>query len=142
MRLVRVDVDEQQLQKNATSSAPILGRVEVVVPELLERSRTGTPGRGGAGAVRAAAVREVLLLAREVDGAPFAELHRQLRDVLADDAIVRGDSAQVSYYGTVHYFPMSRPRQFLYPRGSPPSDMAFLPPLERRSPSRSSRSFV
>ena len=62
-------------------------------------------------------MREVLLEAREVDGAPFAELHRQLRDVLADDAIVCGDSAQVSYYGTVHYFPMSRPRQFLYPAG-------------------------
>ena len=35
----------------------------------------------------------------------------------ARDAIVTGDSAQVSYYGTVHYFPMSRPRQFLYPAG-------------------------
>jgi acetolactate synthase-1/2/3 large subunit len=69
------------------------------------------------GAVRAAATRTILLTAREADGAPFAELHRQLRALLADDAIVTGDSAQISYYGTVHYFPIARPRQFLYPAG-------------------------
>jgi acetolactate synthase-1/2/3 large subunit len=115
--LVRVDIDEQQLQKNATSSAPILGRAGAVAAELLRALGPGPQSVGTPGAARAAATRERLVLAQEVDGAPFAELHRQLRDVLADDAIVTGDSAQVSYYGTVHYFPMSRPRQFLYPAG-------------------------
>jgi acetolactate synthase-1/2/3 large subunit len=115
--LVRVDIDEKQLQKNAYASAPILGRADVVVPALLTDLGSGSPDVSQPGAARASAVRDVLLAARDVDGAPFAELHRQLRDVLADDAIVTGDSAQVSYYGTVHYFPMSRPRQFLYPVG-------------------------
>jgi len=115
--LVRVDLDERQLQKNATSSAPVLGRAEVVVPELLSALGPGPQDAQTPGAARASATRALLLEAREVDGAPFAELHRELRDVLADDAIVTGDSAQVSYYGTVHYFPMSRPRQFLYPAG-------------------------
>jgi acetolactate synthase-1/2/3 large subunit len=115
--LVRVDIDEQQLQKNAHSCAPILGRADAVAPELLSSLGAGPQRVEKPGASRAAAVRRLLLEAREVDGAPFAELHRQLREVLADDAIITGDSAQVSYYGTVHYFPMSRPRQFLYPTG-------------------------
>jgi acetolactate synthase-1/2/3 large subunit len=115
--LVRVDIDEQQLQKNAASSAPVLGEARAVLPALLDALGPGPQPVAVAGVGRAAAVRDVLLAAREVDGAPFAELHRQLREVLADDAVVTGDSAQVSYFGTVHYFPMSRPRQFLYPVG-------------------------
>ena len=115
--LVRVDIDDDQLQKNARSCAPILGRAETVVPELLSRLGAGPQGVDVPGARRASAARSLILDAREIDGAPFADLHRRLRQLLAPDAIVTGDSAQVSYYGTVHYLPMSRPRQFLYPAG-------------------------
>lgn len=115
--LVRIDIDEQQLQKNAHASAPILGRADVVVPELV-RALGPEDGRDlRDGTTRAAAARDALQGAREIDGAPFAELHYQLRETLADDAIITGDSAQVCYYGTVHYFSMPSPRQFLYPAG-------------------------
>ncbi len=115
--LVRIDIEEQQLQKNAQSSAPILGSANIVLPALLGTLGSKEQPATRPGAVRAAETRDILGRVREVDGAPFAELHRQLREVLAEDAIITGDSAQVSYYGTVHYFPMPRPRQFLYPAG-------------------------
>jgi thiamine pyrophosphate-dependent acetolactate synthase large subunit-like protein len=115
--LVRVDIDHQQLQKNARSCAPILGRAETIVPELLRLLGPGPQPVLMPGRARASDVRGLILAAREIDGAPFADLHGRLRQLLAQDAIVTGDSAQVSYYGTVHYFPMSHPRQFLYPCG-------------------------
>jgi thiamine pyrophosphate-dependent acetolactate synthase large subunit-like protein len=118
--LVRVDIDDDQLQKNARSCAPILGRAETVVPELLRSLGAGPQGVDMPGRARASAARRLILEAREIDGAPFADLHHRLRESLAPDAIVTGDSAQVSYYGTVHYLPMSRPRQFLYPAGFAP----------------------
>ncbi len=40
-----------------------------------------------------------------------------MRSVLPVDAVVAGDSAQVSYFGTVHFWPMEAPGRFLYPAG-------------------------
>nr|MBA2774236.1 acetolactate synthase [Nocardioidaceae bacterium] len=47
----------------------------------------------------------------------FVELHDVLKEVLPADAIIAGDSAQVSYFGTAHQWPAVRPGQFVYPAG-------------------------
>src|SRR5690606_32556763 len=46
---------------------------------------------------------------------------REVNGILATerpaDPVVAGDSAQVSYFGTVHFWPATRPAQFIYPTG-------------------------
>ncbi|HEX5762915.1 MAG TPA: 5-guanidino-2-oxopentanoate decarboxylase [Solirubrobacterales bacterium] len=112
-KLVRVDLEPAQLAKNATPGLAVRGDAAVTMAALAER----LPGAGRRGAERAAAVRAELAPLIERDGAEFALLHRVLGEVLGPDAVVSGDSSQVSYYGTVHQLPCERPRRFLYPVG-------------------------
>ncbi|GAA2793338.1 hypothetical protein [Nonomuraea dietziae] len=50
-------------------------------------------------------------------GAAWRPVQEVLRDCLPEDTIVAGDSAQVSYFGTVPFWPMDAPRRFVYPTG-------------------------
>ena len=115
-KLIRVDIDPEQLSKNAKPTAVLHGDAASVMTALTERlSKLPPPDRDGR--ARAAALREALAQRIASDAAEYVELHRQLRDLLGEDAIVTGDSSKVSYYGTVHQFPVDHPRRFLYPVG-------------------------
>ncbi|MFL5870174.1 MAG: 5-guanidino-2-oxopentanoate decarboxylase [Solirubrobacterales bacterium] len=115
-QLVRIDIDLMQLTKNAVPAAALHGDAAAAMAGLInELGSSAPPARNGV--ERAAALRSELdrIIAR--DGADYIDLHRALRSVLAEDAIVTGDSSMVSYYGTVHQFPVEHPRSFLYPVG-------------------------
>jgi thiamine pyrophosphate-dependent acetolactate synthase large subunit-like protein len=114
-RLVRVDIDRGQLTQNAVPAAALQGDAATVLEALArELRRSGGVPRDGAELGRLRAALEEIIAA---DGREYAELHRVLRQVLDEDAIVTGDSSMVSYYGTVHQFPVEHPRRFLYPVG-------------------------
>jgi thiamine pyrophosphate-dependent acetolactate synthase large subunit-like protein len=115
-RLVRVDIDAEQLSKNAAPAAALNGDAADVMTGLIGDLKTSSPAPRN-GAERASALRSELeeMIAR--DGSDYLELHRALRAALDEDAIVAGDSSMVTYYGTVHQFPVERPRCFLYPVG-------------------------
>jgi thiamine pyrophosphate-dependent acetolactate synthase large subunit-like protein len=112
--LIRVDLDPEQLAKNAAPDVAVRGDAAATLAALAERLPPRAERRG---AERAAALRADLAPLVERDGAEFALLHRVLGEALGPDAVVTGDSSQVSYYGTVHQLPMERPRRFLYPVG-------------------------
>jgi thiamine pyrophosphate-dependent acetolactate synthase large subunit-like protein len=48
---------------------------------------------------------------------PYRPYHEALQQVLPPDTVIAGDSAQASYFGTVHQWPCQRPGQFVYPAG-------------------------
>src|SRR6185312_2204600 len=69
------------------------------------------------GASQAAEIRDLALAeATEQDGL-WRAINDAVRAELPRTAIVAGDSAQVSYYGTAHFWPADEPGQFLYPTG-------------------------
>jgi acetolactate synthase-1/2/3 large subunit len=120
--LIRVDIDERQLQKNAVAEVALLGDANAVVRQLLAASHQRVPAGVSKrnGARRAATARERIAADVDLDGAPWAALHTELRRTMPSELVVAGDSAQVSYYGSAHLWPASRPRQFLYPTGYAP----------------------
>ena len=110
-RLVRVDVDADQLHKNAAADVAVAGDAAAV----LERLLGAVPARRAdedlepvRAAIRAEALR---------DGAPWLELVDALAGALGADGILSGDSTMAAYYGAVHFLPMDPAQRFIYPTG-------------------------
>ncbi len=117
--VVRIDVDPHQLQKNLPAAVAICMDASAAVHALLARLGPA-PALGAGGATwadSAEAVRETLRKEALVEGAQYEVLNRALCAALPEATIVAGDSAQVSYFGTAHFWPMGRAGQFLYPTG-------------------------
>jgi thiamine pyrophosphate-dependent acetolactate synthase large subunit-like protein len=110
--LIRIDIDPDQLHKNAPAAVPVLADAASALAALLPRLQPRPPG---AGARRAAAARRELRAAARPDG--LLALNEALAAALPADTIVAGDSSMVSYLGTAFYWPQQRPRRFLYPNG-------------------------
>jgi acetolactate synthase-1/2/3 large subunit len=111
-QVIRVDLDPGQLHKNVSAAVPLLGDARAVLAELIKRVDARPIGdrvSAAAAELRAAADAEALQ-----DGAEWAELNKALRAALPPDTIISGDSSQVTYLGTVHFFPTERPAELLY----------------------------
>ena len=112
--VIRIDIAAAQLHKNLPARIALHGDSAAVLHELASRlSGMPRPGLGRS----AAELRRKIDDAAAVDGAPWRAFHQALIEELPADTIVAGDSAQVSYFGTVHQWPATRPGQFLYPTG-------------------------
>jgi acetolactate synthase-1/2/3 large subunit len=111
--VVRVDLDPAQLHKNVPADIAVLGDSTVVLAELVDVLRgKGFPARTVDPADRAA-----VDAAAGADAGPWAEIQSVLVDALPGDTVVAGDSSQVTYYGTVHYWPFTPANRLLYPTG-------------------------
>lgn len=114
--VVRVDVDPRQLQKNLPASVALCmdarAAVDALVRELGDGDATSETWAATADRLRLELRAEAL-----VDGEPYEAINRELSAALPESTIVGGDSAQVSYFGTAHFWPMARPGRFLYPTG-------------------------
>ena len=113
--LIRVDIDSDQLQKNAPATIVVHADAEPALEGLLRLLSSSVAARPRGAEL--AAARAQIQAEADLDGAPFKPLHDALRRVLDRDAIVVGDSAQAVYYGTVHQLPAELPRRLLYPVG-------------------------
>jgi thiamine pyrophosphate-dependent acetolactate synthase large subunit-like protein len=51
------------------------------------------------------------------DAGPYAEINAAVRSALPAEAVLCGDSSQVTYFGSVHFFDVPGPRQFCYTPG-------------------------
>lgn len=110
--VVRIDVDPAQAHKNVAAGVVLTGDAGPILVGLLARLGGGDREPAALGAVRAA-IRDQAL----TDAGPLAGVQDALRAACPADVVVAGDSSQVSYYGTVHFWPMPEPRRFLYPTG-------------------------
>jgi acetolactate synthase-1/2/3 large subunit len=112
--LVQVDAAAERIG----TTYPALGLVGDAAATLAALAAELPPRAGGAGASRAAALRETI--GRGLDGSPYgAELGllRSLREALPRDAVHAWDMTILGYDASC-YFPALEPRRFLYPLGS------------------------
>jgi thiamine pyrophosphate-dependent acetolactate synthase large subunit-like protein len=131
-KVVRVDVDPHQLHKNLDATVTLCMDAGTAIDSLLARLHRADKSSDAAGSVSslrcqesarttwattAENVRVQLLEEALVEGAPYEAINRELSAALPHETIVAGDSAQVSYFGTAHFWPMNRAGQFLYPAG-------------------------
>ncbi|MGM0931167.1 MAG: thiamine pyrophosphate-binding protein [Actinomycetota bacterium] len=116
--VIRVDILPGQMAKNIAADVPLVGDSAAVVPQLLaalqENQDGGAPPRAESGANRAARLRPVLREAARELAPPLAALAEQVASVLPADAILGGDSSQVTYFGTASFVRQERPHSFLY----------------------------
>jgi acetolactate synthase-1/2/3 large subunit len=111
-RLIRVDVDPGQLEKNIAADVAVAGDARAALTGLLAALPERAVVPEDLGAARAAIREEAL-----ADGAPFVALAAALDEVLGPDGVLSGDSTMASYYGAVHFLPMDAARRWIYPTG-------------------------
>lgn len=112
--VVRIDIDERQLDKNLKATHGLHGDAAQTLRLLLDAL---PPEVGNTLGRRAAELRSACDADAMREGRPFAAYHAALREVLPAETIFAGDSAQVSYFGTAHQWPSLQPGQFVYPAG-------------------------
>lgn len=113
-KLVRVDIDADQLHKNAVADLPLHADVGSTVSLLTSLINTASDRSGAARVTEFRRHVAAQLMSSDDSREP---LQAALREVLAPDAIVCGDSSQVSYRGTGLFWKFPSPRQYLYPDG-------------------------
>ena len=110
--VIRCDIDAAQLNKNCAADHALLGDAATTLAALL----AALPGGSGS-TERAAALRSACLEEAAKDAGPYAEINAAVRAALPDDGVLTGDSSQVTYFGSVHFFDMPAPRRFCYSPG-------------------------
>jgi thiamine pyrophosphate-dependent acetolactate synthase large subunit-like protein len=116
--VIRVDVEAGQLRKRLTPAIGLHGDAATVLPrlaQLLAADRAVVVGPRSDGPARAQQTRQDCAAAAAPDAGPWAELNRALAAALPSGTIVAGDSSQVTYYGTAHFWPVSEPARLVYP---------------------------
>ena len=111
--VVRIDLDPAQLHKNVVADVAVAGDSAVVLEELVEVLRSKGFGTRTVDAADRAAVDA----GAQADAGPWAAIQRSLLKALPADTVVAGDSSQVTYYGTVHFWPFTPDNRLLYPTG-------------------------
>ena len=111
--VIRIDLDPAQMHKNVVADIAVVGDSAVVLVQLLDVMRD----KGFASLDVDPADRQSVAAGADVDAGPWAQIQRALAAALPSDTVVAGDSSQVTYYGTVHYWPFTPANRLLYPTG-------------------------
>jgi acetolactate synthase-1/2/3 large subunit len=110
--VVRIDIDSDRMSRTPGRYS-LIGDARATTALLIERLRGIDAGRPTTD--RAA---KQVAIAESVQRAwpgPLRGFHETLRSVLPADAVVAGDSSQVSYLGAGPHLAFPEPRSFLYP---------------------------
>ena len=110
--VIRCDIDAAQLNKNCPADHALLGDAATTVAALRALLRGGSGSTERAATLRAACLEEAAK-----DAGPYAEINAAVRAALPADGVLTGDSSQVTYFGSVHFFDMPAPRRFCYSPG-------------------------
>src|SRR6201999_3689084 len=79
--------------------------------------RAALPAGRAAAPERVATLRAACREEAAKDAGPYAEINAAVRAALPADGVLTGDSSQVTYFGSVHFFDMPAPRRFCYSPG-------------------------
>ena len=114
--VIRIDIAESQLTLNAPAriaihadAAEALAAIEAVLAQ-----HAVPAGPTDSAAHDLAELKAALAAEARADGETWFELNDELRKALPADTIIAGDSSQVTYMGTVHFFPVPSKNSFLY----------------------------
>ena len=111
--VVRCDIDPAQLDKNCPADHALLGDAAATLNAVF----AALPTKPAGGEQRAAALRTACREEAAVDADLYAEINAAVRAALPADAVLTGDSSQVTYFGSVHFFDLPAPRRFCYSPG-------------------------
>lgn len=111
--VIRCDIDAAQLNKNCPADHTLLGDAAATLSAL----RDALPSKPAGGEQRASELRAACRNEAAGDAGPYAEINAAVRAALPAEAALAGDSSQVTYFGSVHYFDMPAPRRFCYSPG-------------------------
>ncbi|HLU60555.1 MAG TPA: 5-guanidino-2-oxopentanoate decarboxylase [Pseudonocardia sp.] len=115
--VIRCDIDPGQLHKNCTADATLLGDAATALRALraaMPPLPTDAPLGGGD---RARQLREACRREARAQAGRYAEITAAVRAALPADGVLAGDSSQVTYLGSVHFFDLPAPRRFCYTPG-------------------------
>jgi acetolactate synthase-1/2/3 large subunit len=110
--VIRVDRELNQLHKGARATLPVLADAARFATAMAELDGWDRSDGSRAKAIRDAVDEEIARIA-----APYVTLHEALSEVLPEDAVIVGDSSQVSYMGTTLLWRSSQPDRVLGPLG-------------------------
>jgi thiamine pyrophosphate-dependent acetolactate synthase large subunit-like protein len=105
--VIRCDIEPGQLHKNCRADVGLLGDATATLRALLAGLPGREPGPAGAGELRDACRAEARL-----DAGTYEEINVAVRAALPAGAVLAGDSSQVTYLGSVHFFDVPAPRRF------------------------------
>ena len=113
--VIRCDIDSGQLDKNCQADHALLGDAAATLGALRQSLPDGQPSTSAQ--ERAATLRAACRAEAMADAGPYAEINAAVRAALPADAVLTGDSSQVTYFGSVHFFDLPSPRRFCYSPG-------------------------
>ncbi|QIM15981.1 thiamine pyrophosphate-binding protein [Leucobacter insecticola] len=108
--VIRVDILASQRDKNLAATHALIGDSAVVLPQLVSAL--------GSGSAAPALDLDAVRAASRAEGAAFAPLESKVAERIAralpSDAIVTGDSSQITYYGMTSAVRAEQPGSFMY----------------------------
>jgi thiamine pyrophosphate-dependent acetolactate synthase large subunit-like protein len=112
--VVRCDIEAGQLDKNCRVDVALLGDAATSLRAVLAAlpARSSADGTGRAADLRAACRKEA-----RADAGEYEQINTAVRAALPADGVLTGDSSQVTYFGSVHFFDLPAPRRFCYTPG-------------------------
>jgi acetolactate synthase-1/2/3 large subunit len=113
--VIRLDIDPGQQDKNCKAHGHLVGDAAATVAALL--AGLTTTSNESDGAQRTSQLRAACREQAEAEGSSWIAVNRALRLALPAGSTVAGDSSQVTYFGTAHFFDVGRPGEFLYMAG-------------------------
>ncbi|MFC4948966.1 5-guanidino-2-oxopentanoate decarboxylase [Pseudonocardia sp. GCM10023141] len=114
--VIRVDVEAGQLHKNCRADVTLLADAAEALWAVLTALPTDRP-RATTGSARAAELRAACRAEARHDAGPYEAVNAAVRAALPADGVLTGDSSQVTYFGSVHFFDVPAPRRFCYTPG-------------------------
>jgi len=113
--LIRLDIDPSQLDKNLNAQIHLLGDAADTLQAVL---RTLPPGESLPTAPqRVSELKAAFAEQAAAEGAPWIAINQALRATLPGGTTIVGDSSQVTYFGSAHFFDTQQPAEFLYMAG-------------------------
>jgi thiamine pyrophosphate-dependent acetolactate synthase large subunit-like protein len=113
--VIRVDIEAGQLQKNCRADITLLADAAEALWAVLTALPTDRPQVTGLD--RAARLRAECRAEARRDAGGYETINAAVRAALPDTGVLTGDSSQVTYSGSVHFFDVPGPRQFCYTPG-------------------------
>jgi thiamine pyrophosphate-dependent acetolactate synthase large subunit-like protein len=113
--VIRCDIEPGQLHKNCRADVALLGDAATTLRAVLAAlpRRPNPPPR--ATELRAACRAEA-----RAEAGSYEQINAAVRTALPADGVLAGDSSQVTYLGSVHFFDLPAPRRFCYTAGYAP----------------------
>ncbi len=115
-RMIRVDVEAQQLVRNFAPEVPILSDAKLALAAMADAANDRAEDHAEDRRKRVRDIRRVLAGCFPESAAKHLRILNLLASELDDEAVVVADSTQLAYTAC-HMYPTRAPRRFLFPLG-------------------------